>query len=113
MTTNAEGVERGDLSVIPEEVANAGAYVQQVAESLIAGLSSLDSEIQGLLASWEGSSAEAYTTGWTETKHGAETVLGALAAIAGLLGVTSRTLAGQDSSNATAISSLDLPELNW
>ncbi|MFC9967075.1 WXG100 family type VII secretion target [Nocardia ignorata] len=101
------------FAIVPQEVTDAGQYVQQVAESLINGLSSLDSEIAGVLSNWRGTSADAFTAGWAETKEGGADVLDALAVIAELLGVTSKTIAHEDNSGASNLSSLDLPTLNW
>ncbi|MET7769283.1 WXG100 family type VII secretion target [Nocardia sp. NPDC005366] len=105
------GMAGQDFVIVPDAVADAGAYVQQVAESLINGLNSLDHEITSVLDNWTGSAAEAFGTGWTETMEGAADVLDALATMAGLLGVTSRTIAHQDLSNTTNLNSLDLPTL--
>ncbi|MBF6193218.1 WXG100 family type VII secretion target [Nocardia beijingensis] len=114
MTSSPDGSGR-DFAVVPAEVADAGKYVQRVAESLVNGLRSLDSDITTLLESWKGTSADAYSAGWIETKQGADTVLDALAAMAELLGVTSQVVTDEDSSRASVTasltSSLDLPEL--
>ncbi|APE37966.1 hypothetical protein BOX37_02520 [Nocardia mangyaensis] len=100
---------------MPDEVTDAGTYVQQVAETLVNGLASLDVDVNSLLTSWKGTSADAYSDGWIEVKQGADTVLAALAAMAESLGVTSRVLNDQDTSRASQTSaltnSLDLPEL--
>ncbi|WP_227998422.1 WXG100 family type VII secretion target [Nocardia australiensis] len=106
------GTPGQDFAMVPDEVTDAGTYVQQVADSLINGLNSLDREITSVLDNWTGPAAEAFGTGWTETKEGAADVLEALATMAGLLGVTSKTIAHQDLSNATHLHSLDLPKLN-
>ncbi|HET6424382.1 WXG100 family type VII secretion target [Nocardia aurea] len=102
-----------DFAFIPDDVADAGRYVQLVAESLVNGLNSLDTDISALLGSWKGTSADAYSVGWTEAKQGAETVLEALQDMAELLGVTSQAFTHQDqlsASDTTALSSsLDLP----
>ncbi|MEV0335855.1 WXG100 family type VII secretion target [Nocardia sp. NPDC050717] len=113
MVTEPSGSEAG-FAIVPDEVADAGTFVQQVAESMINGLRSLDADIATLLSTWRGVSADSFSAGWTETKHGADTVLDALSDIAGLLGVTSKTLDDQDqiwASNTNALAlSLDLPE---
>lgn len=104
-----------DFTLVPDEVSDAGTYVQQVAESLIGGLKSLDADIVAVLNIWQGTSAEAFSAGWAETKTGADSILDALAMMAELLGVTSKTLDNQDisraASTAALASSLDLPEL--
>ncbi|WP_405180213.1 WXG100 family type VII secretion target [Nocardia sp. NBC_01377] len=105
------GVSGQDFAIVPDEVAEAGAYVQQVAESLVNGLCSLDREITSVLGNWTGAAADAFGSGWTETKEGAADVLDALAIMAGLLGVASKTIAHQDTAGATYLSSLDLPSL--
>ncbi|MFF0546023.1 WXG100 family type VII secretion target [Nocardia thailandica] len=104
-----------DFALVPEEVTDAGRYVQQVADSLINGLTSLDADITTLLSNWRGTSADSFSAGWAETKRGADTILNALAEMAELLGVTSRTLDDQDRVRATTTlgftRTLDLPEL--
>ncbi|MFC9475837.1 WXG100 family type VII secretion target [Nocardia sp. NPDC055002] len=98
--------------MVPVEVTDAGNYVQQVAESMINGLSSLDREVSGVLSNWTGSAADAFGEGWTETKKGAADVLNALNIMGELLGDASKAIVSQDISNSNALSSLDLPELN-
>ncbi|MFC8383544.1 WXG100 family type VII secretion target [Nocardia sp. NPDC057272] len=113
MATESSG-SVGDFSLVPDEVADAGTFVQQVAESLINGLTSLDTDIATLLSSWRGTSADSFSAGWIETKYGADTILDALSDMAELLGVTSKTLDNQDqiwaSNTITLSGSLDLPE---
>ncbi|MGW5570277.1 WXG100 family type VII secretion target [Nocardia thailandica] len=113
--TDSSGPAVGDFAIVPDDVTDAGRYVQQVAESLINGLTSLDADTKALLSNWRGTSADAFDVGWTETKQGADTILDALADMAELLGVTSRTLDDQDQAWAQATSAfagaLDLPEL--
>ncbi|WP_170112158.1 WXG100 family type VII secretion target [Nocardia fluminea] len=101
-----------NFAIVPDEVTDAGAYVEQVASSLISGLNSLDREVSSVLGNWKGSAADAFGEGWTVAKEGAATVLDALEAMGGLLGVASKTIAGRDISNATTFNSLDLPDLN-
>ncbi|MFE3545541.1 WXG100 family type VII secretion target [Nocardia sp. NPDC059177] len=111
----AEEWAGADFAVVPAEVTDAGKYVQLVAESLVNGLRSLDSDITALLETWKGYSAEMYGTAWIETKQGADEVLEALSTMARLLGVTSQTLSDQDTARAAAheplASTLDLPGL--
>lgn len=113
--TDRSGSTANDFALVPEEVTDAGRYVQEVAESLINGLTSLDTDIAALLSNWRGTSADAFGAGWTETKQGADTILDALAEMAELLGVTSKTLDDRDQAGAQATSALtgalDLPEL--
>lgn len=102
-----------DFALVPDEVTDAGQYVQQVAETLTNGLTSLDRDIAALLSQWRGTSADSFSAGWTETKQGADAVLDALTAMAELLGVTSKTLDDQDQVRANTTreftGSLDLP----
>ncbi|BDT98020.1 ESAT-6-like protein [Nocardia sputorum] len=98
-----------DFAVVPAEVTDVGRFVQLTAESLVNGLRSLDTDVNGLLESWKGTSADVFRAGWDETKHGADTVLGALSKMAELLGVTSQVLEEQDKARARTTSSLDLP----
>jgi WXG100 family type VII secretion target len=101
-----------DFAIVPAEVTDAGVYVEQVATALINGLNSLDREVASVLDNWKGAAADAFGDGWTGAKDGAATVLDALAAMGELLGVVSKATAGQDVTNATNFSSLDLPKLN-
>ena len=113
--TGQPGSTPNDFALVPDEVTDAGRYVQQVAESLVNGLNSIDADITALLSNWRGTSADSFSAGWTETKQGADTILDALADMAELLGVVSRTLDDQDRTRAdTTVAftgSLDLPEL--
>ncbi|MGW4365378.1 WXG100 family type VII secretion target [Nocardia takedensis] len=101
---------RTAFAMVPGEVADAGAYVEQVAGSLINGLNSLDREVSSVLENWKGAAADAFAEGWTVAKDGAATVLAALTDMGEMLRVTSETVAGRDVSNATGFGSLDLPE---
>ncbi|GGL40959.1 WXG100 family type VII secretion target [Nocardia jinanensis] len=96
------------LQVVPDEVVDAGQFVQQTADALVNALSSLDTDIDGLLEVWKGVSATSYRSGWQETKQGAITVLEALANTAELLGVNSRTYVEQDDSNSQSYGSLNI-----
>ncbi|WP_433577754.1 WXG100 family type VII secretion target [Nocardia brasiliensis] len=101
--------ESSEFSAVPAEVTDAGRFVQLTAESLVSGLQSVGADIEVLLESWTGTSADAYSAGWTETKHGADTVLEALSAMAEMLGVTSQALQDHDQARAEQTSSLELP----
>lgn len=113
--TSQPGSTNTDFALVSDEVTDAGRYLQQVAETLVNGLTSLDTDVTTLLANWLGVSADSFSAGWTETKQGADTILEALADMAELLGVTSKTLDDLDNARAVATSSLfgslDLPEL--
>ncbi|MFC6009463.1 WXG100 family type VII secretion target [Nocardia lasii] len=98
--------------MVPDEVTDAGAYIQQLAESLTNGLASLDRDVASALTNWTGAAADAFGEGWNDAKDGTATVLTALAAMGELLGVASATVANLDISTATSLRSLDLPELN-
>lgn len=97
---------------MPGEVTDAGVYIQQIAESLINALGTLDREVFTVLDNWSGAAAEAFEDGWTETKKGAADVLNALTTMGELLGIASKAVVGQDISNSGTLSSLDLPQLN-
>lgn len=100
------------FAIVPGEVTDSGVYIQQVAESLINGLGTLDREVATVLGNWKGAAAEAFGDGWTETRKGAADVLNALAAMGELLGVASKALVSQDALNSGTLSSLDLPQLD-
>ncbi|MFE3541471.1 WXG100 family type VII secretion target [Nocardia sp. NPDC059177] len=97
------------FAIVPAEVTDAGVYIQQIAESLINGLGTLDREVSTVLDNWSGAAAEAFEDGWTETKKGAADVLNALTTMGELLGIASKAVVGQDISNSDTLSSLDLP----
>ncbi|MBF6124811.1 WXG100 family type VII secretion target [Nocardia brasiliensis] len=101
--------ESSEFAVVPAEVTDAGRFVQLTAESLVNGLRSVGTDVEVLLGSWKGTSADAYRSGWAETKHGADTVLEALSAMAEMLGVTSQVLQDHDQARAQQTSSLELP----
>ncbi|MFI5716494.1 WXG100 family type VII secretion target [Nocardia sp. NPDC051750] len=96
------------MQVVPEEVVDAGQFVQQTANALVNALHSLDTDIDGLLEVWKGVSATSYQSGWQETKQGAVAVLEALSTIAELLGVNSRTYVEQDEGNSQSYGSLNI-----
>jgi WXG100 family type VII secretion target len=101
------------FEVVPDTVSDAGKFVQDTAAALVNGVRSTDTEIQALMTTWNGRAADAYLTGWEETKKGALEVLDALAALADLLGVTAVSYSDIDDRRATdtvtVTSSLDLP----
>lgn len=91
------------LAVVPAEVADAGAFVQQTADALIGGIRSADTEVQDLMATWKGPAADAYLVGWEEVRQGAMDTLQALSSMADLLGVTAATFDRTDQDNAAAL----------
>ena len=97
--------------IVPDDVADAGKYVQQTAETLVNGVRSADADVQGLMSSWKGRAADVYVTGWDETRDGALSVLDALNTMAELLGVVATEYRATDTTNANTFrqSSLDLP----
>ncbi len=99
------------FAIVPEHVSDAGQYVQRTAQTLVNGVRSADADVQGLMSSWKGTAATAYSTGWEETRDGALQVLEALNTMAELLGVVGVEYTGTDTANATGLrqSSLDLP----
>ncbi|MEV0248415.1 WXG100 family type VII secretion target [Nocardia sp. NPDC050712] len=100
------------FEVVPEHVSDAGRYVQAVAQELVSGLRSADSEVAGLMSTWTGGAATAYLAGWEETRLGAIQTLEALSEMAELLGVVSETLTAADQSNAGQFGSLSLPPVS-
>ncbi|WP_459548331.1 WXG100 family type VII secretion target [Nocardia sp. X0981] len=96
------------IQVVPDHVLDAGKFVQLTADQLVNALRDLDNDIDAVLEVWKGNSATAYRAGWDETKQGAIQVLEALATIAELLGVTTRTFVEQDDNNSQSYPSLNL-----
>ncbi|WP_280458131.1 WXG100 family type VII secretion target [Nocardia carnea] len=104
----SEGTPDPGLQVIPDHVLDAGRFVQLTADQLVNALHSLDTDIDAVLAVWKGHSANAYRSGWDETKRGAVEVLEALSTIAELLGVTTESFVEQDDTNSQSYPSLNL-----
>ncbi|MGW0252661.1 WXG100 family type VII secretion target [Nocardia goodfellowii] len=96
------------LSVVPAEVSDTGQFVKLTAEELVAGVKSIDRDIEHLMSSWTGDGANAYVQGWQETRQGALEVLQALDRLADLLGVSSRRYTATDTNNSQSWNSLDL-----
>jgi WXG100 family type VII secretion target len=97
--------------IVPDHVSDAGQYVQRTAQTLVNGVRSADADVQGLMSSWKGNAATAYSTGWEETRDGALQVLEALNTMAELLGVVGVEYTATDTTNAARLQqfSLDLP----
>ncbi len=91
------------FAVIPDQVQDAGKYVQMTAEALVSGIRTTDTEVNGLMATWKGGAADAYFAGWEEAKKGALEVLDALTAMAELLGVVAVNYADVDDRAATGL----------
>ncbi len=73
-------------------------------------LASAAREVDQLLSSsWKGDLADEFSSGWSETHDGGKQLLQDLTALAEKLGVTADAYQSTDTSNASHISSLDLP----
>jgi WXG100 family type VII secretion target len=90
------------FEVVPDAVRDAGKFATDTAAALISGIRQADTEIQGLMATWKGQAATAYTEGWEETRKGAVEVLEALKTMAEALGVTATGFADLDAERARA-----------
>jgi WXG100 family type VII secretion target len=97
------------FALAPDEVTDAGRYVQQSAANLISGLRSASAEVNGLMSSWRGTAATAYSVAWDDTHTAALSVFEALADMAELLGVVVDRTQASDTTTAGTVSSLDLP----
>ncbi|MFD4354308.1 WXG100 family type VII secretion target [Nocardia sp. NPDC058519] len=86
----------GSFSITPDDVQDAGRYIQQTAQSLLTGVRATDADVDGLLVGWQGPAAEAFRAGWTEACTGVAGVLNALSDMANALGVTTVQLTQQD-----------------
>ncbi|WP_305779822.1 WXG100 family type VII secretion target [Nocardia nova] len=94
-----------EFALVPEHVRDAGQFVQQTAHALISGVRSADTEVQGLMATWKGSAADSYLTGWEEARQAAVDVLETLQTMAELLGVVIESFEGVESGNSAALAS--------
>ncbi|MBF6126595.1 WXG100 family type VII secretion target [Nocardia brasiliensis] len=97
------------FTLVPDEVQDAGRYIQQTATNLISGLRSASADVEGLMTSWRGNAARIYNEAWDETRTAALEVFDALADMAELLGVVIDRNQANDASSAATMSSLDLP----
>ncbi|MGY1939688.1 WXG100 family type VII secretion target [Nocardia gipuzkoensis] len=97
------------FALVPDEVSDAGRYVQQTAANLISGLRSASADVSGLMSSWRGTAANAYSVAWDDTHTAALGVFEALADMADLLGVVVDRTRASDTTAAGTVSSLDLP----
>ena len=85
------------FDVSPAELRSSRAFVDDVAHDVIAEVSKVSREVDGMLDSgWTGESARAFAIGWTEWKNGARDTLRALETMAELLGLTGREYADSD-----------------
>ncbi|MEU2038969.1 WXG100 family type VII secretion target [Nocardia niwae] len=102
-----------DFAMVPAEITDAGRYIQQAAQTLRDGIRSADAEVDGLMSTWRGTAADAYSAAWGEARQGALSILEALHGMGELLGVAVGTVVDADTARAdgttAATSSLDLP----
>ncbi|MGY2121966.1 WXG100 family type VII secretion target [Nocardia gipuzkoensis] len=98
-----------DFAIVPADVSDAGRYVQQAARTLINGIRSADTEVAGLIATWHGPAADAYSAAWDEARRGAVRILEALDGMGDLLGVSVDAVGSVDVDRAASTSSLELP----
>lgn len=83
--------------VLPAELQSTRAFVDGVAQDVLAEMSKVGRGVDDLLDSgWTGASARAFAAGWADWKSAARDTLRALDTMAGLLGVTGRDYADSD-----------------
>ncbi|MFC8530319.1 WXG100 family type VII secretion target [Nocardia sp. NPDC057227] len=97
-----------EIAVVPDEILAVGRFAYEVATGLRSSADVLDSEVEALLHSWKGSSAESYSAGWREMRDSARTVWDELFELAGKLGVTAETFRGQEGDSADEFTFLDV-----
>jgi WXG100 family type VII secretion target len=96
------GVETSALVAVAGEL-------NSVAEGLRSGVTSLDSEVTGLLGSgWSGEAASAHSGVWQEWREGAHRVVEGLATMSGLLQEAANRDSTTDASGAAGISGVGL-----
>ncbi|MEV0331357.1 WXG100 family type VII secretion target [Nocardia sp. NPDC050717] len=98
------------LTVVPEQVRDAGNYVYGLADTLRQALDSAAREVDACAgASWTGDYANAFASGWAETRTGGQAIITALTEMAEKLGVTAETYSQRDDATAAALQyTLDL-----
>ncbi|QLY34338.1 WXG100 family type VII secretion target [Nocardia huaxiensis] len=95
--------------MIPDDVQGFGRAAYAIAEELRSASANLDTEVQGLMATWKGAAADSYLVGWDEMHSGAMDVWDTLFALAERLGITAENYRDADTAYSAAVSSLDLP----
>ncbi len=96
------------LNVVPDEMCAVGRMAYGIAWQLQSGSASLNSDVHGLLGTWQGSAADAYRAGWDEMHNGATTVWRSLLALAEQLGVNAAAYRKQENTNVAALAVLRL-----
>ncbi|UGT63170.1 WXG100 family type VII secretion target [Nocardia asteroides] len=97
-----------EIAVVPDEVLAVGRFAYEVATGLRSSADVLNSEVEALLLSWKGKSAESYSAGWREMRDSARSVWDELFELAGKLGATADTFRAQESGSAGEFTFLDI-----
>ncbi|MFC9966052.1 WXG100 family type VII secretion target [Nocardia ignorata] len=98
----------GVVGVVPDDVQGFGREAYRIAEELRSASASLDTEVQGLTATWKGAAADSYLAGWDEMHRGALDVWDTLYVLAERLGITAENFRATDDDNAAATVTLNM-----
>lgn len=93
----------GEIRVQAATMTSSAAALRELAQTVISAVRDMDSQVSGLEASWRGPAASAFTTGWTESRDGAVSVLTSLESMADLLGLQAEEFDQLDESIATTV----------
>lgn len=97
------------VSVEHGQMADAATTLRQIAQTLTDAVRRMDTDIQGLQATWGGPAAIKFGAGWDEVCRGAIDVLDSLGEMADLLGVNSDEFDSADDALAAALNSTPAP----
>ena len=98
-----------DVSVVPEDVREAGQLAQRLAQELRSALESAGRDVDSLTSGgWSGTASDAFGAGWQEFHRGGIDVLTALAGMAERLGANADNYQTQDARNAAVTYRLNI-----
>lgn len=106
---SSPGGEGQSLTVLRDKVRDVGKYVYSLADTLRQALDSATREVDACAgATWTGDYADAFASGWAETRTGGLEIIAALTDMAEKLGVTADTYSQRDETNAAALGTFSL-----
>ncbi len=97
------------VSVVPEEVAEIGRYVYNIAETMRQALESAGKDVDSMLSDgWTGDAADEFSEGWTETRDGGAKLMQTLTTLAEKLGVTAANYQTAEADAAASVARLNM-----
>lgn len=97
------------IGVNSASMTDAAGFLRQIASTVTDAVRRMDTDVQGLQATWGGPAAIKFGAGWDEVCRGAIDVLDSLGEMADLLGVNSDEFDGADDALAAALDNTPAP----